>query len=146
MLWKCIEVMQELVWCYCARCAFWRTVMNIRGWRQLGSTPYDLFSWNKHDLNIYIINDLIKFEYIDKGFLKMLTLCTLCPLCHAWLFFPSSSCYMLPPSLLGLECLSRPLSGLAPLPWADPVSPRSWTTPYPFVGHSYDQNMRTHEE
>ncbi len=125
----------------------WRTVTNIRGWRQIGFTPYDLFSWNKYDISTYIINNLITFKYIDKGSLTMLTLCTLGPLCHAWLFFPSSSCSMLPLSLLGFDCLSRSLSGwpgspshpspgLTPFPWADPISLRSQATPYPFAGHN----------
>jgi hypothetical protein len=33
----------------------WRTVVNIRGWMQMGFTPYDLFFWNKYDISIYII-------------------------------------------------------------------------------------------
>jgi hypothetical protein len=48
---------------------------------------------------------------------------------------------MLPHSLLELDCLSCPLLGswpsLAPFPWADPISPRSWAKPYSFVGHTY---------
>jgi hypothetical protein len=90
------------------------------------SIPHDLFSWNKHDLTLLMTQ--LTFEYIDKGFLTMLTLCMLGPLCHAGLFFPSSSCSMLPPSLLGLDCLSRSLSwGLAlphPLPSGWPHFPQ----------------------
>jgi hypothetical protein len=47
----------------------------------------------------------------------MLTLCTLVPLRHAWLFFSSSSFSMLPPSSLGVDC-SSPFLGagyLSPL-------------------------------
>jgi hypothetical protein len=73
-------------------------------------TPYDLFSWNKYDINLNIIDNLITFNYIDKGPLIMLTLCTLGPLCHAWLFILSSFCCMFPPSLLGFDCLSRSLN------------------------------------
>jgi hypothetical protein len=97
----------------------WR---NIRGWMQMVLTPYDLLSWNKHDINFNIIDNLTTFDYIDKGPLKMLTLCTLGPLRHVWLFFPSSSCSMLPPSLLGVDCLSRFLSGGPALPHPLPLS------------------------
>jgi hypothetical protein len=89
---------------------------------------------NMASICIYIINDLITFEYINKGPLTMLTLCTLGPLCHAWLFFPSSSCSMLPPSLLGLDCLSNSLSGglALPLPFPGlnpfPSGPRQHST------------------
>ncbi len=57
----------------------------------------------------------------------MLTLCTLGPVCHAWLLFPSSSCSMLPPSLLTVDCLSRSLSG-GPGP---PSPPSPVLTPFP---------------
>ncbi len=71
----------------------------------------------------------------------MLTLCTLVPLRHTRLFFPSSSCSMLPPSLLVVDCLSPFLSGgpgpPSPPPfWADPISIRFQEMPYPCVGHS----------
>jgi hypothetical protein len=69
----------------------------------------------------------ITFKYIDKGPLRMLTLCTLGPLRHAWLFFPSSSCSMLPPSLLGVYCCSCFLSG-GPGP---PSPPSLELTPFP---------------
>jgi hypothetical protein len=102
----------------------WR---NIRGWMQIVSTPYDLFSWNKSDINLNIIDNLITFKYIEKGPLRMLTLCTQGPLRHVWLFFPSSSCSILPPSLLGIDCLSRFLSG-GPGP---PSPPSPELTPFP---------------
>ncbi len=90
---------------------------------------YDLFSWNKYDITFDIIDNLIKFEYIDKGPVRMLTLCMLGPLRHAWLFFPSSSSSMLPPSLLGVDCLNAScLGGLAlphPLPLSWPHFPQA---------------------
>ncbi len=98
----------------CVLCLTWRGDVrwrNTRGWMRMVLMPYDLFSWNKYDINLDIIDNIITFEYIDKGPLRMLTLSTLGPLHHAWLFFPSSYCSMLPPSLLGVDCLSRFLSG-----------------------------------
>ncbi len=86
----------------------WR---NIRGWMQMVLTPNDLFSWNKYDINFNIIDNLITFEYINKPPLRMLTLCTLGHLHHAWLFFSYASCTKLPPSLLGDGCLACFLSG-----------------------------------
>ncbi len=45
----------------------------------------------------------------------MLTLCTLALLHHTWPVLPSSSCSMLPPSLLGADCISFfPLGGPGP--------------------------------
>ncbi len=73
----------------------------------------------------------------------MLTLCTLAPLRHTWLFFPSSSCSMLPPSLLGVDCLSPSLSGGPGPPSTPPPPLLSWPhfrqvpgKPYPRVEHS----------
>jgi hypothetical protein len=67
---------------------------------------------------------------LQKDFLKMLTLCTLGPLHHAWLVLPSTSCSLLPPSLLGVDCLSPSLLG-GPSP-PSPHSPE--LTPFP-SGH-----------
>jgi hypothetical protein len=82
---------------------------------------------NKYNNNLDIIDNLITFEYIDKGPLRMLILCMLGPLRHAWLFFPSSSCSMLPPSLLRVDCSSRFMSG-GPGP---PSPPSLELTPFP---------------
>jgi hypothetical protein len=97
---------------------------------------------NMASICIYIINDLITFEYINKGPLTMLTLCTLGPLCSAWLFFHSSSCSILPPSLLGLDCLSNSLSG-----WPGPPSPLPLGWPhFPQVPGNTLPLCRTHCE
>jgi hypothetical protein len=50
---------------------------------------------------------------LQKAFLEMLTLCPLALLHHARPILPSSSCTMLPPSLLGVDCLSSYLLGRA---------------------------------
>ncbi len=96
----------------------WRTSEDECKWF---FTPYDLFSWNKYDIKLNIIDNPITFKYIDKGPKWMFILCMLSPLRHAWLFFPFSSCSMLPPSLLGFDCLSRSLSRGPGPPW--PPSP-----------------------
>jgi hypothetical protein len=46
---------------------------------------------------------------LQKAFLKMLTLFTLTPLHHAQPVLPSSSCSMLPPSMLVVDCSSSSL-------------------------------------
>ncbi len=94
-----------------------------------GLSPYDLFSWNKYDIDFDICDSLIILIHIDKDHLRMLTLCMLGPLRHSWLFFPSSSCSMLllPLSLQAVDCLSRSLSGrLGP-----PSFPLPGLTPFP---------------
>ncbi len=62
-------------------------------------------------------------KYTGEGYLTTLTLCTLRPRCHTCLFLPSSSCSMLPPSSLGLDCLSCSLSGG---PALHPPIPLDW--------------------
>ncbi len=94
---------------------------------QMVLTTYDLFSWNKYDIHFDINDNLITFEYIDKSPLRMLSLCTLGPLHHACLFFPSYSCSMLSPSLRGVDCLSRFLSGGT----GPPSPPSPDLTPFP---------------
>ncbi len=89
-------------------------------------TPYDLFSWNKHGINFNISNITSKY-IITNAFLTMLALCTMALLHHAWPVLPSSSCSMLPPSLLGVNCLSSPpLAGPGP-----PSPPSPELTPFP---------------
>ncbi len=62
--------------------------------------------------------------------------------CHAWLFFPSSSCsmWLLTPSLLAVNCLSCSPSGgpgppSFPPPLVDPISLRYQAMPHSSVGH-----------
>jgi hypothetical protein len=43
---------------------------------------------------------------LQRAFLKILSLCTIAPLHNARPVLPSYSCSMLPPSLLGVNCLS----------------------------------------
>jgi hypothetical protein len=120
---KTVRQYPERYWAICVPdVTWWRTVTYIKGWMQMVFTPYDLFFWNKYDINLNIIDNLIIFKYIDKGTLRMLTLYMLGPLRHAWLFFPSSSSSMLPPSLLGVDCLSCFLSGGLALPCPLPLS------------------------
>jgi hypothetical protein len=79
-------------------------------------TPYDY----SPEINAVLTLTLVILHLItliQKSFLKMLTLCMLAFLHHARLVLPSSSCSMLSPSLLGIDCLSFPLpGGLDPLP------------------------------
>ncbi len=101
---------------------------NIRGWMQMVLTPYDLFSWNKHDINLNIIDNPITFEYIDKGLWE-------CSLCARWALsiMPDSS-FLLPPApCCLLPCweltayLASCLGGLAlprPLPLSWPHFPQ----------------------
>ncbi len=107
---------------------------------------------NRHNINFNIINKHLNI--LLKGLLKVLTLCTLVPLCHAWLLLPPSSFSMLSPSLLRVDWLS-PLLGAdcflicwgltAYLPpcLGGPDLPhlllRSQATPYSCVGHNSDE-------
>ncbi len=95
-------------------------------WQRINAmvlTPYDLFSWNKRNI-ILISTTLHVIILLQIPFWKMQPLCTLVLLHHAGLVLPSSSFPMLPPSLLGVDCLSSLLSGgpgppshLLPLSW-----------------------------
>jgi hypothetical protein len=104
-------------------------------------TPYYLFSWNKHNINIYVMNDLITFEYIDRVLNNA----------HSVHAGSSSSC-LAPPSFFLLLHVASLFAGawllisllvwgawpsLTHFPQADPISLRSQATPYPFVGHTF---------
>jgi hypothetical protein len=58
-----------------------------------------------------VLTLLINIQTYFNSTLKMLTLCMLVPLHHAWLFFSASSFSMLPPSSLGVNCPSPLLGG-----------------------------------
>ncbi len=98
---------------------------NIRGWMQMVLTQYDLFSWNKYNINFDIIDNSITFEYIDKGPLRMLALCTLGPIVMPDSSFlpPPAPCCLLPCWELTAylaSCLALP----HPLPLSRPHFPQ----------------------
>ncbi len=121
-------IIRDLIIFICDECAWrdlWRTVMNIRGWMQMCSTPFDLFSWNKHGIKIYMINNTwIHWQGSFNNAHSVHTGSSSSRL--ALLSF--SACSMLPPSLVGLDCLSRSLSRgpalLRPLPLGWPQFPQ----------------------
>ncbi len=90
---------------------------------------------NKYDNEFNMYDGLIIFTHTDNNIKARLNLCTMGPLCHAWLFFPSSSCSMqlLTTSLLAVDCLSCSLSG-GPGP---PSSPPSGSSPFPLGPRQY---------
>jgi hypothetical protein len=100
---------------------------DIRGWMQMVLTPYDLFSWNKHNINFNIINRHL--NTLLKAFWR-------CSLCELWfLFITPGSSFLLPPA----SCCLLPRWGLTVyLPpcfgGPDPTSPSSpELTPFPSV-------------
>ncbi len=113
---------------------------NIRGWIQIVSTPYDLFSWNKYDINLNIIDNLITFEYINKGPLRMLTLhagssSSRLTLLSFFLLLHVAS-FLAGSWLLILLLVWGALPSLPAFPWVDPISLRSQATPYPSIRHT----------
>ncbi len=108
-----LHIFQLLYETSCARRDYDVQRRSIRGWKQ---TVYRNMIYSPetiYDIDFDRCDSLIIFILIDKDHLRMLTLCTLGPLHHAWLFVPSSSCSMLllTPSLPAVDCLSRSLSG-----------------------------------
>ncbi len=108
---------------------WWR---NIRGWMQMGLTPYDLFSWNKRNINLNIINEnlitLLKSlledaHSVHAGYSSSgLTQPSFFFLLHVASFL-AGSWLVIPLPIRGAW------PSLTPFPWADPISLRSQATP-----------------
>ncbi len=116
------------------------TLTYIRGWMQMvyQHMIYSPEIKNKHDNRIIIhsVWNIVNVSLHGKAYLQVhyrmltiLTLFTMGPLRHVWLFFPSSACSMrlLTPALLAVNCLSCSLLG-GPGP---PPFPPPGLTPFP---------------
>ncbi len=124
-------------------CLTWlrRMKMNIRGWMEMDSTPYDLFSWNRHGINIYIINDLYClicwrriFNNAHSGHAGSSLSCLALPSFFLLLHVAS---FLAGARLLDLLLVWGAWPSIPPFFGADPISLRSQAMPYSRIGHSY---------